>query len=213
MENYEEKLREIINSKYYHSEDKAVFAKYFPELKENEDERMSKEIIKFLRLPHRQFVGKRDHEKWIGWLEKQKDYIKLPNSAYTSNKDVIEFADKYSHDVWEKLMDNFKKIENYSIGCNDVSDIVLNAIINTYNWLEKQSKKKSADEVMKIRRKAYSDGYMHGQDNIAISLGKESVEALEHFVRSIGESGYASPYDNRTKLVYRLLEQLKQIVK
>ena len=78
--------------------------------------------------------------------------------------------------------------------------------------LRKQGEKKSADEVMEIRRKSYSDGYMHGQDNIAISLGKESVEALEHFVRGIGESGYASPYDNRTKLVYRLLEQLKQMV-
>lgn len=76
--NYEEKLREIINSKYYNSEDKAVFAKYFPELKENEDERMSKEIINFLRLPHRQFVGKRDHEKWIAWLEKQK-YSNIPS--------------------------------------------------------------------------------------------------------------------------------------
>lgn len=38
-----------------------------------EDERMRKEIINFLRLPHRQFVGKRDHEKWIAWLEKQGD--------------------------------------------------------------------------------------------------------------------------------------------
>lgn len=38
-----------------------------------EDERMRKEIIDFLRLPHPQFVGKRDHEKWIGWLEKQGD--------------------------------------------------------------------------------------------------------------------------------------------
>lgn len=107
-----------------------------------EDERMRKEIINFLRLPHSQFVGKRAHEKWITWLEKQKNYIKLPNSAYTSNKDVNEFADKYSHIVWEKLMNNFKKIENYSIGCNDVSDIVLNAIINTYIWLEGQGEKK-----------------------------------------------------------------------
>lgn len=38
-----------------------------------EDERMRKEIIDFLRLPHPQFVGKRDHEKWIDWLEKQGD--------------------------------------------------------------------------------------------------------------------------------------------
>lgn len=88
-------------------------------------------------------------------------------------------------------------------------------------WLEKQSAKKSANEALKIRQELYQNGYNdgykhgynHGQNNIAIALGKESIEALEHFVRSIRESGYASPYDNRTKLVYRLLEQLKQIVK
>lgn len=57
----------------------------------NEDERMRKEIIDFLRLPHPQFVGKRDHEKWIDWLEKQGNKIvdckqnhqdvKYPNGA------------------------------------------------------------------------------------------------------------------------------------
>lgn len=46
---------------------------FFPELKENEneDERTRKEIIDFLELPHAQFIGKRDHKKWIAWLEKQ----------------------------------------------------------------------------------------------------------------------------------------------
>ena len=39
----------------------------------------------------------------------------------------------------------------------------------------------------------------------------EQIEALEHFVRSIGESGYSSPYDNNTKLLYLLLEQLKKL--
>ena len=39
---------------------------------------------------------------------------------------------------------------------------------------------------------------------------KEQLEALEHFVRSIGESGYASPYDNNTKLIYSLLNDLKK---
>ena len=37
------------------------------------------------------------------------------------------------------------------------------------------------------------------------------IEALEHFVKSIGEGGYASPYDNKTKLLYSLLEQLKKL--
>lgn len=38
---------------------------------------------------------------------------------------------------------------------------------------------------------------------------EEQIEAFEHFVRSIGESGYASLYENNTKLLYSLLEQLK----
>ena len=39
----------------------------------------------------------------------------------------------------------------------------------------------------------------------------EQMEAFEHFVRSFGESGYASPYDNNTKLLYSLLWQLKKL--
>lgn len=40
---------------------------------------------------------------------------------------------------------------------------------------------------------------------------KEQIDAFEHFVRLWGESGAASPYDNNTKLLYTLYEQLKQL--
>lgn len=134
-----EKAKEILEM----TSDKSAIYTIFSELEESEDEKVRKEIITYLKsdLSHKTY-GDKSIESWISWLEKQKDCIKLSNSAYTSNRDVIEFANKYSHTVWEKLMDKFKKIENYSIGCNDVSDIVLNAIINTYNWLKKQSEKK-----------------------------------------------------------------------
>ena len=46
----------------------------FPELKES----IKNEIIEFLRLPHPQFVGERDHEKWIAWLEKQGEQMATP---------------------------------------------------------------------------------------------------------------------------------------
>ena len=39
----------------------------------------------------------------------------------------------------------------------------------------------------------------------------EQIGALEHFVRSIAESGFASPYDSNTKLVYSLLNDLKKL--
>lgn len=48
----------------------------FPELV---DEIIREEIIDFLRLPHPQFVGKRNHEEWIAWLEKQGEQPKKRN--------------------------------------------------------------------------------------------------------------------------------------
>ena len=39
----------------------------------------------------------------------------------------------------------------------------------------------------------------------------EEINALEHFVRSVGESGFASPSDNNTKCVYSLLNNLKKL--
>lgn len=73
--NYEEKLREIINSnsEYYPSEDKAIFAKYFPELKESEDERLRKGIIRNLQYLMNRSEGfvKEDLQEKIVWLENQ----------------------------------------------------------------------------------------------------------------------------------------------
>ena len=39
----------------------------------------------------------------------------------------------------------------------------------------------------------------------------KQMEAFEHFVKSIGERGYFSPYDDNTKLLYSLLEDLKKL--
>lgn len=38
---------------------------------------------------------------------------------------------------------------------------------------------------------------------------EKQLDALEHFVRSVGESGYSSPYDQNTKLLYSLLTDLQ----
>lgn len=72
-----ERAREIIKDSeirgfkdnlFYTKED---FEAIFPELNESEDEKIRKELISFLQLPHPQFVGERKQEKWIAWLEKQ----------------------------------------------------------------------------------------------------------------------------------------------
>ena len=41
-----------------------------------------------------------------------------------------EYASKYSHLVWKNLMKQFEVIPNFSIGANDVSDLVMNAILD-----------------------------------------------------------------------------------
>ena len=76
---YEEKLREIINSnsEYYPSEDKTVFAKYFPELKESEDEKMFREIKRYIKEQGNKPTGLPNGtvavSDMIAWLEKQKE--------------------------------------------------------------------------------------------------------------------------------------------
>lgn len=51
----------------------------------------------------------------------------------------VDYANEYSHKVWEELMRRFKENENFSIGANDVSDIVLNAILNALDDMKMPS--------------------------------------------------------------------------
>ena len=52
---------------------------------------------------------------------------------------VVDFADKYSRNVWEELMKRFKTIDNYSIGANDVSDYVLNACLDAVEFYKNKA--------------------------------------------------------------------------
>lgn len=78
--------------------------------------------------------------------EKQKE-----QNIYKSSKSEIDFADRYSKDVWEKLMSKFKAVKGYRIGCNDVSDIVLNAILNAFKWQKEQKSEQSEMEKAYVR--------------------------------------------------------------
>lgn len=76
-------------------------------------------------------------------------------------------------------------------------------------WLEKQNHD-GINEVLQNPQKCGLE--KQGKYETIWKPTKEQLEALEHFVRSVGESGYASPYDNNTKLLYSLLTDL-QILK
>ena len=132
MENYEKKYKESIERMkswvkgehpecYSEAQKAAEFI--FPELKESEDERIRKEIIDFLKLPHPQFIGKRDHEKWIAWLEKQgekKDYYTKQELidmgfSFTLNGDIVTpdemMEDMKKYLAWEEKHDEQKQAD------------------------------------------------------------------------------------------------------
>ncbi len=66
-----ERAREWYNDPHITIGLKGNLEDIFPELRESEDERIRKELISFLQLPHPQFVGERKQERWLAWLEKQ----------------------------------------------------------------------------------------------------------------------------------------------
>ena len=115
----------------------------FPELKENEDERIRGAIIDFLKLPHTQFVGKRDYKKWIAWLEKQKII------------DVQSLRSGLLRDMAMSLVifldENTLGMDMSSMECEDIESAVINSDwlkIYTYmkKKLEKQGEQKPTDK-------------------------------------------------------------------
>ena len=98
-------------------------------------------------------------------------------------------------------------------------------------WLEKQGEKPTLDVEIPFGAKdseleevfySIPNGF-HAEvigDKVVIKKGEqkpawkpseEQIGALEHFVRSIAESGFASPYDSNTKFVYSLFNDLKKL--
>ncbi len=53
-----------------------------------------------------------------------------------SQNNIREYAGEYSHKVWEYLMKCFENDKNFHIGANDVSDLVLNAIIDALQGMK-----------------------------------------------------------------------------
>jgi hypothetical protein len=73
---YKEKLKAIINSNKTPFVDIDTFLKYFPELKESEDERVRNKLIKFFKgySPDEEWWGNITQEDILAWLEKQGEY-------------------------------------------------------------------------------------------------------------------------------------------
>ena len=59
------------------------------------------------------------------------------------SKNIIDYASEYSHEVWEYLMKQFDNNKNFYIGANDVSDLVLNAILDAMQGMKTFEKKET----------------------------------------------------------------------
>lgn len=139
---YEKKYKEALRwmqSLYggLHGATKEDAEHYFPELKD-EDERIRKEIIDFLELPHPQFVGKRDHELWIAWLEKQVNK--------SVNIDVESMVSSYEQRLKSQGGTKYSPLVNMCLTAfrHGVENVLEELNLKK---LEKQDEKKSTDNV------------------------------------------------------------------
>lgn len=89
-----------------------VLKEHIDSMNNKEDDRIRKEIIDFLELPHPQFVGKRDHEKWIAWLEKQGKQKSIDNLTPQEAMDIAV----------EKCFNEQKPVDNAEPKLNESED-------------------------------------------------------------------------------------------
>ena len=130
-----------------------------------------------------------DYEKkYKNSLEKMKGFYTYCKRC--ENKDTVAFLEDAFPELKESEDERIRKtlIEYFNEQC-DMSD--WNGVYGyqVVAWLEKQG------------------------NNQNWKPSKEQISALEHFVRSIEESGYASPYDTNTNLLNSLINDLKKLEK
>ena len=168
---------------------RACIEEIFPELKESEDERIKRNIIAALKGE-----GYYDCDltnECIAWLEKQGEKPQGKSALEASKEKKIDNANKVEQSsAWSEE-------DDYNVQClvakvtSDIQNGNVGRNQELIDWLKSIKDRVQPQNLWKP--------------------SEEQMDALEHFVRSIGESGYASPYDNNTKLIYSLLEQLKQL--
>ena len=115
----------------------------FPELKESEEERIRKEIIRVLK-GEISFTSEKENEKFIAWLEKQGDKNKLI-------QELGEYKVKYIQEVLEKHLKTINKdderLRKTTISfLKDFADKGYENAVECIDWLEKQGEQKSIDE-------------------------------------------------------------------
>lgn len=171
----------------------------FPELEEPKDEKIRLSLINWIINDNQEtFVGLKSSDV-IEWLKKQK----TPEWS-EEDKEIIETICKEgdlkpSERVWLRSLKPQPKQE-WSEEDEKIYQSIMDDTVQ-----ENQLDGKQTDWLRNIKYRNFARPQKQWKPT------EEQMKAFEHFVRSVGESGYASPYDNNTKLLYSLLKQLKQL--
>lgn len=113
----------------------------FPELKENEDEEIRKEIISILRNTY-WTSNKNRFNELVAWLEKQRDKDKLI-------QDLGEYKVKYTQEVLEKYVNSMsnkddERLRKTAIAfLKDFAEQGYENAVECIDWFEKQGEKSS----------------------------------------------------------------------
>ena len=170
---------------------------------------------------------------WHDALEKQGNKKKYTFKSIPRLLEMVEPTER-ARAYCQKLIDTLAE-EGYATDAKIVEECLkqMNGEKVALATMDDQKINKSEDEMI---RKAIIEFFESEDDNTTYSLvskkdilswlekqgdkyetiwkpTKEQINALTHFVRSVGESGYTSPYDNNTKLLYSLLTDLQVLEK
>lgn len=139
------------NLKLDKADENLVLEDIFPELAESEDEKIRKEIMQLIQCMHDADPRK---ERWIAWLEKQKEFVS------TDFDDVWEWADcdeltapleKYSKDAIKEMCHAW-----YDKGIE----------LERKSWLEKQGEKHYDDGYADCRKDAIEKACEWLEENV-----------------------------------------------
>ena len=192
--NNEEKLKEA--KRLYqtaNSDQRYVLESLFPELKESEDERIRKELIRF----HKSTIDVDGikGEDILAWLEKQKSVGEIvercKKSWYNEGKirgqiEGLTDDEKYQQGWHDALEKQGKQKASYATivetGNGGVNALVTKELPT--NGCDDEQK--SADEVLKIRQEVYQSGYNDGY--------KHGIEDVKQGEQTINQPDFGIPF-------------------
>lgn len=216
METYEKKYKELegkIKKAYLYAQTdstKAVLEEILPELAESEDEKIRKALIEHIKAnkwADYVLFQKFSPDDVIAWLEKQESVEEIvercKKSWYNEGKidgkfEGIDDDVKYLQGWYDAL----EKQNEQNPAWSEEDEKMLDYALDMIEWYGGKNEDKS---------RLVSDWLKSLRPQNRWKPSDEQMDALEHFVRSIGESGYASPYDANLKLVHSLLNDLKKL--